>query len=438
LNYTAKLFGLACVLYRTFITSVITWVGCQFLMWTSTNIELILNALALTFILELDRITYKAAITASRQNLISRLRRLTWYDPTGISRKYMNFSKLSMMFSVLGASSLVTFGLRQIQYYAYMDMFTLAASICLFQGPTPGYWTQFRDTFPAPGLCETVLGLKCEAPIVGEAGVPCVENWNQKLCKFYVQTDSLFSTWSSIDWQNQGACVAHINGRPYPVRDLMFGQEGPTLQLLSQACQKMWQREPQIEFRNKARDSTGPRLRVYPYQEFVPSGPFWCKYFEGSEKVILPGRPLEITQWAEQLEACVPSTLAYSGGRGDGMLRGAGIGEMDDAAGADNLTSSDGPFSGVWLNPKMGVVIIENKGSSAVVTNSLLPWSPVPAKVTKKTLKFLKEPYYSCKLKDDGKIYMSNGEVLVNQKTEADKMNQKKDNRNGPRFVWWR
>jgi len=392
------------------------------LMWTPTNIELILNALALTFILELDRITFKAAISRSRQNLISQMKKLRWHDPTSFSRRFMRCSKISMMLIVLGASGCITIIMRKIQHDAFMDMFTLAASICLFQGPTPGYWTQFRATFPAPGLCETVLGLRCEAPVVGEEGVPCVENWDQKLCKFYVSTDSIFSTWSAIDWANTGACVAYVDGRgPFSVKDLYFpeGQDN-TFNILANACQAMWQQQPTVIFRDVSRESTGPRLRVYPYKDFIPAAPFWCGYRRGSEAVLTEYEPSPAAGWRDNLNNCTGSALSYADPRNKAMMGQSSV-STNDINNVGNLTSSNGPFSGIWLSPKMGCVIIENRGSSAKVTNSFLPVSPARATVEGHMLRMMQEPYFTGELKDDGKIYLSNGAVLVNQKTEMEK-----------------
>merc|ERR1719215_1850636 len=98
-----------------------------------------------------------------------------------------------------------------------------------------------------------------------------------------------------------------------------------------------------------------------------------------------------------------------------------GTEDAEDVEGLDNITEADGPFSGIWLSPKMGCVIIENKGSEAQVTNSFLPLSPVHAIVTGNTLQLTQEPYYTGELRDDGKIYLSNNVVLVNQKIEIEK-----------------
>lgn len=437
LTYPAKLIGVACVLYRIFISSIITWVGCQFLLWTTVNIDLILNALALTFVLELDEITYKAAISTSRQNLISKLKRLSYRDPTE-SKRCRSFNKISMVLCILGTSGAATFALRQVQHAAYMDMFTVAASLCLFQGPTPGYWSQFRATFPVPGFCETVLDLKCEAPIVGEEGQPCVENWNQKLCKFYARTDSLFSTWTSIDWQNQGSCMANHDGVISLIEDVNLDGCGITHKILGDTCIAMWQRRPQVEFQGKERENTGPRLRVYPYEIFLPAAPFWCDFTEGADQVLQPKGPADILTWTDALRDCNGSRLIYSGGHGNGALQN-GIEDEADAAGVMNLTESTAMFSGVWLSPKMGVVVIETKGMSAKVSNALLPQSPVPAKVdiAKKKLTFLTDPYYTCTLGDDGMLRMSNGEVLVNQKTEMEKAKPEDKGSGRPPFFMW-
>ncbi len=76
---------------------------------------------------------------------------------------------------------------------------------------------------------------------------------------------------------------------------------------------------------------------------------------------------------------------------------------------------------------------------SAKVSNALLPQSPVPAKVdiAKKKLTFLTDPYYTCTLGDDGMLRMSNGEVLVNQKTEMERAKPEDKGSGRPPFFMW-
>jgi len=191
--------------------------------------------------------------------------------------------------------------------------------------------------------------------------------------------------------------------------------------MLASACQEMWQQRPQVEFRGRQHDTTGPRLRVYPYKNFVPAAPIWCSYEGGADGVLLDGEPAPMEEWPDLLRHCAGSAVVYKGGTSGRLGNGTnGGGAWKGAKGLEKIEQADGPFSGIWLSPSMGVVVIANRGVEAEVTNSLLPTSPMPAKVTGNTLKMLRRPYYTAELKD-GKIYLSNGEVLVNQQTEMEK-----------------
>mmetsp|Transcript_42803 Transcript_42803/g.123726 ORF Transcript_42803/g.123726 Transcript_42803/m.123726 type:complete len:780 (-) Transcript_42803:197-2536(-) len=422
---SAKFVGLSCAVYRICITMYITWVGCQFLMWTATNIDLILNALALTFVLELGHITYKAAISSSRQNLVNKLKSLRWADPTGLSPKYPNALKMTMLVVVLGFACLITWGLRDWQHRAYTKMFQIVAATCLFQGPTPGYWSQFSATFPAPGLCETLLELRCEAPIVGDEGRPCVEDWSQKLCKFYLKTDSMFSTWSSVNWTAQGPCVAYVDGRgPYPVSQLHIVDDGSTFSTMAKTCQMMWQQQPQIRFQGEDRSATGPRVRVYPYKDFMPAAPFWCKYRGGSREVLRPYQPAEAELWKEALQDCRGTTLVYSetSSAASWLQREETETEERIVGEADNMTAhQSGSFSGIWLSKTWGVVVISHQGDKARISNPNLEFSSQEGTVNG-TILTMPQEGLTAELKDDGKIYFSNGIVCVSQEEEIKKM----------------
>uniref|UniRef100_A0A7S2M092 Uncharacterized protein n=1 Tax=Zooxanthella nutricula TaxID=1333877 RepID=A0A7S2M092_9DINO len=450
-TWSAKVMGLACVVYRLFICMFITVVGCQFLMWTSTNIELILNALALTFVLELDHITYKATISRSRQNLISKLKPLTWSDPVGFSSRHPNVSKLVMMISVLGSGAFVTWLLRDKQHDAYRDMFALVAATCLFQGPTPGYWSQFHATFPAPGLCETLLELKCEAPIVGESGRPCVEDWEgQRLCKFYVRTDSMFSTWSSIDWMRQGPCVAYPDGKgPYPVMSLDIKDDRSTFSILANVCQRMYQQQPMIMFQGKQRYATGPRIRVYPYKEFTPAAPFWCGYKGGADAVLTRYKPAPFRTWRQRLKTCRSTTLVYSS-KTNSASSSSWVGseetqmEANKVAKLNNMTKpTRGAFNGIWLSKTWGVVVISQNGDKAMLSNPNLPYSPQKASVNGGNITLddldIKGELKAGKIYLSGANVMSDNIVLVSQADEIKnietKRKQKKHRRRRQPFV---
>merc|ERR1719401_1667447 len=106
---------MACSIYRLAIHVVIGLIGCDLIIWTPTNIELILNGLALTFILSLNSIMYKAVINRPRQNLVTKLKKFEFRDPSGMSRWFMNTGKIGMVILVIGITAMVTFGLRSFQ-----------------------------------------------------------------------------------------------------------------------------------------------------------------------------------------------------------------------------------------------------------------------------------------------------------------------------------
>lgn len=415
-----KTVGFLITLYRIGMTTLIAGVGAMFLLWTTTDIDLILNALALTFILELDHITYNATVYAPRREVMSNLKRLKWSHPVWCSYRCPNTHIVGMMCFVIFGSGLTTYWLRMHQVAKYMNMFTLTTSICLFQGPTPGYWSRFHATFPAPGLCESILGLRCESPIVGELGKPCVEDWTQRLCKFYVETGSMFNTWNDIDWKNQGACLAKVKGTLHNVRDARFAHPQSTFNIIAQTCQAMWQQRPTVIFEGNQREFTGPRVRVFPYMDFFLAGPFWCQYKGGSEHVLRANAPAPLSKWAKHLSTCGSSLLTYSTKSATNWVETE---QNADVSKLENATE-ERSFSGIWLSKRLGVFVISAEGTQASVSNTNLPSSPVSAVVDGNTITIMVSPPWHGNLSDNGRIELDNGDTLVSQRTAVEEEKQ--------------
>eukprot|EP00746_Dinoflagellata_sp_MGD_P045009 gnl/MRDRNA2_/MRDRNA2_210252_c0_seq1.p1 gnl/MRDRNA2_/MRDRNA2_210252_c0~~gnl/MRDRNA2_/MRDRNA2_210252_c0_seq1.p1 ORF type:complete len:332 (-),score=43.47 gnl/MRDRNA2_/MRDRNA2_210252_c0_seq1:94-1011(-) len=154
----AKLLGFLIVFLQAAVAVVVGFVGLKFLGVTTTKVDLLLNALALTFVLELDQILFQAIITKSSQSMVDKLETVTYTSV--LPDLYLSKHKLAfpvMMMIVCAASALAA---RQAQLDEFRELFSVTATLCLLGGPSKSP-TQFA---PVPGMCESLLAVTCTPP----------------------------------------------------------------------------------------------------------------------------------------------------------------------------------------------------------------------------------------------------------------------------------
>jgi hypothetical protein len=82
LTQNTRILGWVMFAFRLFVATKLLLVGTKMLLYTSLKMELILNSVALVFVLELDSIVYQAVVGQSRQHLLSNFDPIS-YKPAG-------------------------------------------------------------------------------------------------------------------------------------------------------------------------------------------------------------------------------------------------------------------------------------------------------------------------------------------------------------------
>jgi len=434
----AKYTSLAIGFYRFLLTLFLLYVGCSYLMWTTDIVDLILNAVALLFVLEIDHIVYKATVSRARQHLIKNMTNIRWKDPSYV-HGHTNLNKSIFLILIIAASCSITAWLRITQYEAYKEKFTVAASICLFQGVTPGYWDPFRASFPVPGFCETVLQLRCEVPLVGEKGKSCYADMSQYLCTYWLRSTfnpmhEVFNTHHSIDWKNQGPCITWHKRHAYSMHTVHGSANDFTHRVLVDTCKAMYNQNPVLSWQGGMYHNSGPRTRTYPLKTAMWAAPFWCPYakeLNGTERIIKADVPLPLEEWPKLLANCGTGPLVYNNnselyGRHqeaaaneakEQATRSAGATDMEAMQAASN---SSGVFSGLFVGPEFGLAIIVQDGQHASFFKPGATWSPAEAFVHARNITLITGmPGLKGYLDQRDRIVLDTGEILISAQDSA-------------------
>jgi len=168
LPHRGKVMGVFIVVVRVALASLLGFAGWEFLRYTSKEVDLILNSLALIFIFELDGTFFKTMLSHQQQMSIDNLKPIKYKAvfPTGMS-KMMRHIQPCVCFLLLVSG---TWYARKLQLEKYITAMENAAMICLFAGPSAAS----NAMAPVPGVCESLLKLSCATEANLSHASPCV------------------------------------------------------------------------------------------------------------------------------------------------------------------------------------------------------------------------------------------------------------------------
>jgi len=159
MNLTSRLLGFGIVALETGVCIFLGYVGIMFLQVTTTKVDLILNALALTFVLELGQILFQAIVPRIGQELIQNLEPVKYFSI--LPNWYLPLHRYFFPILMIIIFTAFAFCMRLVQLHEFRELFNVTATLCLFGGPTKSTATHFA---PVPGMCESLLALTCAPP----------------------------------------------------------------------------------------------------------------------------------------------------------------------------------------------------------------------------------------------------------------------------------
>mmetsp|Transcript_133416 Transcript_133416/g.231812 ORF Transcript_133416/g.231812 Transcript_133416/m.231812 type:complete len:694 (+) Transcript_133416:123-2204(+) len=246
ISYTGQVVGWTAVLCRLSVAVVLVLLGSLFLTYTTLKIELILNGLALIFLLELGQMLYLSSVPDMRQQWIEDLEPVGYRDPDGIISKYSDYVRLipALMGPFVFTCAIMA---RWHQIRIFKNYFRLTAAICLFAGPTTPF-ARHDIVHPVAGFCDSLLGVKCAphvTPIASaqEHGYCLVTDQsvvNSPTVQFYLDDPNIFANrYSENGTMNTWLDWGDANPQLYKSGLWM---EGPYQDLLRKNCLQLYQK----------------------------------------------------------------------------------------------------------------------------------------------------------------------------------------------------
>jgi len=269
-----KVVGFVIVAMRLFLGLWVGYAGVYFLRFSDSMVDLILNAVALGFILELDNILFKTLLSNEQQDWVDTLKPIEYVSV--LSRIWRECC-LSHVFPFLGCLSVLLGAayVRWAQLHVYHGFYENAAGACLFLGPAPE--GEFR---PVPGFCESLLKMTCVRQGTGKAAHnPCVVTdyntpWSKDLTQESVKSAYIEDVFTAADPNEDNIFHFELNQHSEAAGKfrLVDGQDGtffdsgvlspymPGVHQMQRACRAMYQ------LGKPMRDVDG-----------TPAAPFSCK-----------------------------------------------------------------------------------------------------------------------------------------------------------------
>jgi len=245
MTFRARLVGLLAVLARASVACFLLWLGGVFLTFTTLKIDLILNALGLCFLLDLDKIVYLGSVMTHTQKFIAEIAPVPYHHT--IPGKMSNSQHWIpvLMFPCIFCAAMVA---RMYQVHTFQRYFRMTAAICLFAGPTQPFAR--KDVIqPVAGFCDSLLGVSC-APLVepksslerhGYCVVTDQTTMSRPTVEMYLDDPSLFEGRFNRDGtENSWVDWGEANPLLYESRRWM---KGPYQNLLRKQCLQMYQRQ---------------------------------------------------------------------------------------------------------------------------------------------------------------------------------------------------
>mmetsp|Transcript_92336 Transcript_92336/g.160389 ORF Transcript_92336/g.160389 Transcript_92336/m.160389 type:complete len:643 (+) Transcript_92336:138-2066(+) len=150
--------GCIAVVCRLAVAVVLSMLGSLFLMYTTLKIDLILNGLALAFLIELNVMVFYAIVPAPRQSFLQKLEPVEYNSSEGFIG---SFSAMQVAPIIMGPLAFLCACLmRSWQIKIFQRIFRLTSAICLFAGPTTPF-ARHDIVHPVAGFCDSLLGVKC-------------------------------------------------------------------------------------------------------------------------------------------------------------------------------------------------------------------------------------------------------------------------------------
>jgi len=236
--------------------------GCQMLFFTLSKFDLVLNSVALHFVLELDNMVYWSLSSSIKQAFIKAI-----YPPTysriscitpAVRRSFKTWQGLFTAILVIAISFLI----RLWQCQVFTSYFYSVSSLCLFAGPVPA--GQSNMVAAAPGFCESLLSAACMPRVSGPGSVhgPCVvtdQRVGQDASIHQYISASLFSATPSSSWTSWDEAPQIFYKSRIWVRD--YHQD-----LLRKQCIQMYQSSGSLDHRLVSSSTT----------EVMRGAPFLC------------------------------------------------------------------------------------------------------------------------------------------------------------------
>mmetsp|Transcript_154492 Transcript_154492/g.274022 ORF Transcript_154492/g.274022 Transcript_154492/m.274022 type:complete len:694 (+) Transcript_154492:81-2162(+) len=265
-------FVLLCgILMRTLVTTLLLFTGCQLLINTTAKIDLILNALAILFVIEIDQILYYASVSGSHQRHIEDLEPIEIeLPPKSLAWSVWHISANLMPIIPFLVNFTAAALLRLWQLRIFKSYFKMTAAICLFAGPMPEGMSNV--VAPIAGFCDSLLGITC-APDVSPASTAvahghCVIT-DQRVATIgttflYLDDPELFEgrvakSGAVNSWASWGA------GNPVLYEKAIWNF-GPYQDIMRKNCLQMYQTTGVPEDRLVDEDS----------ETVMRGAPFWC------------------------------------------------------------------------------------------------------------------------------------------------------------------
>jgi len=219
--------------------------GCQMLFFTLSKFDLVLNSVALLFVLELDNMVYWSLSSSIKQAFIKAIDPPT-YSSIGcitpaVRRHFKFWQGLFTVIFVVCISLLV----RLWQVRVFTEYFYCVSSLCLFAGPVPT--GQSNVVAAAPGFCESLLSASCMPRVSGPGSVhgPCVVTdqrfGHDASIRQYIDA-SLFSAAPSSSWTTWGEA-------PKTFYSSHMWERGYHQDLLRKQCVQMYRSHGKLDTR---------------------------------------------------------------------------------------------------------------------------------------------------------------------------------------------
>mmetsp|Transcript_58138 Transcript_58138/g.109567 ORF Transcript_58138/g.109567 Transcript_58138/m.109567 type:complete len:662 (+) Transcript_58138:86-2071(+) len=241
--------------------------GCFLIVYTTNKMDLILNALALLFVLEISSIFFFASVSGVHQRHIQDIEPVVIELPrNSLSLVVATIASYAMPALPFAINFLAAACLRLYQLRIFRAYMRVTAAMCLFAGPTPG--GEGGLVAPVTGFCDTLLSIRC-APDVSpkstlQAHGRCVIS-DQGVGKrgttfLYMDDERIFEgRGKSKSWASWGSGMPELYERG-------LWSVGPYQDIMRKNCLQMYQKTGVLE----------DRMVDPPTKELMYGAPFYC------------------------------------------------------------------------------------------------------------------------------------------------------------------